>query len=534
MISTMPRSAAFITTGESGRVTINCRRRTTRRLGASGSCSADAAPARRARGPNGSAPRRSGLWRQDRRAPPRRIALIGETFADVRRVMIEGASGLLAVHPASERPLFQSSNGRLVWPNGSVAHVFSAESPDSLRGPQFEFAWCDAFAGAMLERSGTRATGSLRARSYLAWGSSIDVPRLGAIAVLSRGTDPALGHVGFLVGETDAGLVLLGGNQSNAVTVAAFERSRLLSLRWATAASAVAQHTALDTDAAFERALAHVLTMEGGFSDDPYDPGGPTNFGITLKTYANFVGTTLDASSHARLVAQLRAIPQENVRTIYRQRYWQPAGCEALPSGLDLFHFDAAVNHGVGGALRLLQQALGVEADGVIGPNTRRAIDTADPSQVIERYAALRERRYRALPHFWRFGRGWLNRVAATNLAARALLSARPPSTPPTKPSSNHNQGVEPMTDTASTPEPKWWGHSLTVWGAAVTAAAAILPALGPLIGLDITSEAVRQIGADVGAIVQAVAGVIGTLMTLYGRSRATAPLMRRDLSLRL
>jgi len=90
------------------------------------------------------------------------------------------------------------------------------------------------------------------------------------------------------------------------------------------------------------------------------------------------------------------------------------------------------------------------------------------------------------------------------------------------------------MTDTASTPEPKWWGHSLTVWGAAVTAAAAILPALGPLIGLDITSEAVRQIGADVGAIVQAVAGVIGTLMTLYGRSRATAPLMRRDLSLRL
>jgi len=87
-----------------------------------------------------------GLWRQDRRSPPRRIALIGETFADVRRVMIEGASGLLAVHPASERPQFQSSNGRLVWPNGSVAHVFSAESPDSLRGPQFEFAWCDEIA----------------------------------------------------------------------------------------------------------------------------------------------------------------------------------------------------------------------------------------------------------------------------------------------------------------------------------------------------------------------------------------------------
>jgi len=476
-----------------------------------------------------------GLWRQDRCSPPRRIALIGETFADVRRVMIEGASGLLAVHPERERPLFQSSNGRLVWPNGSVAHVFSAESPDSLRGPQFEFAWCAAFAGAMLERSGMRATRSLRARSYLAWGSSIDLPRLGAIAVLTRGPDPALGHVGFLVGETDAGLVLLGGNQSNAVTVAVFERSRLLSLRWPDAASAVAQQSASDTNGAFYRALAHVLTMEGGFSDDPYDPGGPTNFGITLKTYATFVGATLDASSRGRLVAQLRAIPEDHVRTIYRQRYWQPAGCAALPAGLDLFHFDAAVNHGVGGALRLLQQALGVTADGVIGPNTRRAIDTADPSQVIERYTALRERRYRALPHFWRFGRGWLNRVAATRVAARARLTARPPSPSPTQPSSTfNNKGDEPMTDTASTPEPKWWGHSLTVWGAAVTAAAAILPALGPLIGLDITSEAVRQIGADVGAIVQAVAGVIGTLMTLYGRSRATAPLMRRDLSLRL
>ena len=77
----------------------------------------------------------------------RRIALIGETFADVRRVMIEGASGLLSVHPESERPVFEASNGRIVWPNGSVAHVFSAETPDSLRGPQFEFAWCDGVRG---------------------------------------------------------------------------------------------------------------------------------------------------------------------------------------------------------------------------------------------------------------------------------------------------------------------------------------------------------------------------------------------------
>lgn len=80
----------------------------------------------------------------------------------------------------------------------------------------------------------------------------------------------------------------------------------------------------------------------------------------------------------------------------------------------------------------------------------------------------------------------------------------------------------------------KWWGHSLTVWGAIVTAMAAVLPALGPVVGLDITSEIVRQIGGDIGSIVQAVAGVIGTIMTLYGRARATMPLVRRDMNVRV
>ena len=75
-----------------------------------------------------------------------RIALVGETFADVRRVMIEGVSGLLAVHADDERPQYEASKLQLVWPNGSVAQIFSAESADSLRGPQFDAAWCDELA----------------------------------------------------------------------------------------------------------------------------------------------------------------------------------------------------------------------------------------------------------------------------------------------------------------------------------------------------------------------------------------------------
>ena len=75
--------------------------------------------------------------------PAGRIALVGETQADVRDVMIEGVSGLLSVHRRDERPVWQASRRRLEWPNGTIAQTFSAEDPDSLRGPQFDAAWLD-------------------------------------------------------------------------------------------------------------------------------------------------------------------------------------------------------------------------------------------------------------------------------------------------------------------------------------------------------------------------------------------------------
>ncbi len=78
--------------------------------------------------------------------PARRIALVGETIADVRRIMIEGVSGLLAINPDRERPLLEATKNQLVWPNGAVAQLFSAANPDSLRGPQFDCAWCDELA----------------------------------------------------------------------------------------------------------------------------------------------------------------------------------------------------------------------------------------------------------------------------------------------------------------------------------------------------------------------------------------------------
>jgi len=78
--------------------------------------------------------------------PATRIALVGPTIGEVRAVMVEGISGLLAIHAKHERPRFVSSQNKLIWPNGSVAQIFSAQEPDSLRGPQFNVAWCDELA----------------------------------------------------------------------------------------------------------------------------------------------------------------------------------------------------------------------------------------------------------------------------------------------------------------------------------------------------------------------------------------------------
>jgi predicted phage terminase large subunit-like protein len=79
-------------------------------------------------------------------APAQRIALIGPTIGQVRSVMIEGVSGLLNIHSAEQRPHFEPSLRRIVWANGAIAEMFSAEQPDSLRGPQFDTAWCDELA----------------------------------------------------------------------------------------------------------------------------------------------------------------------------------------------------------------------------------------------------------------------------------------------------------------------------------------------------------------------------------------------------
>lgn len=403
--------------------------------------------------------------------------------------------------------------------------------------------WCAAFAGAMLKRAGLTPSGSLMARSYLKWGSALDAPRLGAIAVLSRGTSPSTGHVGFYLGAADDRVFLLGGNQSDAVTVEDFKASRVLGFRWPSEAATASTPSAAPS--AFEQALQHVLEMEGGFSDDFHDPGGPTNKGITLNEFAKWRGATITAASRQTMIAALKAIDDATVSAIYLRRYWQPASCEALPPPLALMHFDAAVNHGTGTAICILQAALAVAVDGEFGPLTLKAAQTKPALEIVARYAGLRRTRYRALPHFWRFGRGWLRRVDATEARARKLAGDTSQQTSTTKGTTTMSKDYkfplpgeipgQPMAGAIDdTADGKWWGHSKTVWGALITTLATVLPVIGPLFGLKLPAEVITQIGDQVLVVVQAVAGLFGTLLTLYGRSTASLPLIRRDVNLRV
>jgi phage terminase large subunit-like protein len=78
--------------------------------------------------------------------PGCRIALVGETAADARKVMVDGESGIIECSPPDFKPEYQPTNRMLIWPNGSIAETYNATQPDQLRGPQHHFAWCDEIA----------------------------------------------------------------------------------------------------------------------------------------------------------------------------------------------------------------------------------------------------------------------------------------------------------------------------------------------------------------------------------------------------
>jgi len=165
----------------------------------------------------------------------------------------------------------------------------------------------------------------------------------------------------------------------------------------------------------FTAALASVLAYEGGFSDDPRDPGGMTNRGVTRAVWSEWLGRPASVKEMTELTA-------EAVAPLYKRKYWDAINGDELPDGIDHCVFDFAVNSGVGRAAKLLQSCLGVAADGQIGPKTLAAAKAADFKKVIELYGLARLTFLKSLPHWSVYKNGWSTRVAG--VTSRALSNA--------------------------------------------------------------------------------------------------------------
>ena len=148
----------------------------------------------------------------------------------------------------------------------------------------------------------------------------------------------------------------------------------------------------------FETAFRFTLGHEGGYVDDPRDPGGETKYGISKRAYP-----TLDIAN----------LTLEHAAQIYRHDYWGPAGCDSVPASLRMDLFDMAVNSGVKAAVRCLQRAAGETADGVLGPRTLQAIQSIPSTRLIARFNAERLEFMTNLPTWASFGKGWARRIAA-------------------------------------------------------------------------------------------------------------------------
>jgi lysozyme family protein len=165
----------------------------------------------------------------------------------------------------------------------------------------------------------------------------------------------------------------------------------------------------------FQRSLDAVLKSEGGNDDDPQDHGGRTSRGITQREYDAW------RIEHHEPTGDVWQASQEEIADIYHDEYWNPF-CDNFPIGVDYLYFDMAVNAGPHRAAVLLQRALGVTADGRIGPATRAAVQKASPAALIDNYTQQKIQFYRSL-HQPRFLKGWLNRARDVRATAMSMVA---------------------------------------------------------------------------------------------------------------
>ena len=162
----------------------------------------------------------------------------------------------------------------------------------------------------------------------------------------------------------------------------------------------------------YDEALRRLLVHEGGYTNHPSDPGGPTNFGITIHDYRKYVKPNATA-------AGVRAMKLDEAEAIYRTKYWNAQRCDALPAGVDYSVFDYGVNSGIGRSGKVLRRVVGLpDTTHVVTDEVLRAVARRDPKALViaindERLAFLK--RLKTWPVF---GRGWCTRIAGVRAAS--------------------------------------------------------------------------------------------------------------------
>jgi len=151
----------------------------------------------------------------------------------------------------------------------------------------------------------------------------------------------------------------------------------------------------------FENAFEKLLGHEGGYVNNPKDPGGETNWGVTVAV-ARANGYAGDMKDYPRSLAMV----------VYRKMYWDAVRAEELPPAVRFDVFDAAVNSGVSQSIKWLQRAVGATDDGVIGAKTIAAVAMFNPASICAMFNGQRLEFMTNLTTWGTFGKGWARRIA--------------------------------------------------------------------------------------------------------------------------
>jgi lysozyme family protein len=147
----------------------------------------------------------------------------------------------------------------------------------------------------------------------------------------------------------------------------------------------------------FDTFINRLLSHEGGYVNDPRDPGGETNWGISKRSYPS---------------VNIKALTRDGAIAIYRRDFWEASKASQLPPSVGFQLLDGAVNSGIGQAVRWLQRAARVADDGVLGPVSLAAIKKTDPNDLLLRFLAERLDFMTGLKGWAAFGKGWARRIA--------------------------------------------------------------------------------------------------------------------------